>query len=64
MEKELFSAALGISEPVYIDEISFDMGKGELHIQMNFRQGGRFACSECGEANIPVYDTVDKTWRH
>jgi transposase len=64
MEKELFGAALGISEPVYIAEITFDIEEGELHIQMNFRPGGRFTCSECGEADMPVHDTVDKTWRH
>jgi transposase len=64
VEKELFGLALGITEPVYIDEIVFDNAEGELHIHMNFRQGGRFSCPECGEAGLPVYDTVDKTWRH
>ena len=64
MEKELFSTALGIEEPVYIDEIMFDGSKGELHIHMNFRRGGKFACSECGAKGLPVHDTVDKKWRH
>jgi transposase len=64
VEKELFSAALGIEEPLYIDEIAFDMAEGELHIHMNFRRGGRFACPECAEADLPVHDTVEKTWRH
>jgi len=64
VEKELFEMALGIEEPVYIDEIAFDGAAGELHIQMNFRRGGRFNCSECGETSLPVHDTVEKTWRH
>ena len=64
MEKELFSAALGIEEPVYIDEIAFDGEFGELHIHMNFRRGGRFCCTECGEQGLPVHDTVEKSWRH
>ena len=64
MEKALFSTALGIAEPVYIDEIVFDGGEGALHIHMNFRPGGRFSCSGCGDAGLPVHDTVDKTWRH
>lgn len=64
MEKELFTAALGIEEPVYIDEIVFDGAEGELHIHMNFRRGGRFCCSECGAEGLPVHDTVEKTWRH
>jgi len=64
MEKELFSEALGIKEPVYIDEIVFDGAESALHIHMSFQRGGRFACSECGEADLPVHDTVEKTWRH
>ena len=64
MEKELFGMALRIEEPVYIDEIALDVAEGELHIHMNFRRGGRFACAECGEADLAVHDTVEKTWRH
>jgi len=64
VEKELFSVALGIEEPVYVDEIAFDAEDGELHIHMNFRRGGRFPCSECGAAGLSVHDTVEKTWRH
>ena len=64
MEKELFSVALRIEEPVFIDEIVFDGPEGELHIHMNFRRGGRFSCSECGARDLPVYDTVEKAWRH
>ena len=64
MEKELFSIALGIEEPVFIDKIVFDSVQGVLHIHMNFQQGGKFACPQCGAESLPVYDTVDKTWRH
>ena len=64
MEKELFGVALGIEEPVYIDEIAFDAAESELHIHMNFRRGGRFECSECGADGLPVHDTAEKTWRH
>ena len=64
MEKELFSLALGIKEPVYIERIDFSGGTSELHIHMNFRRGGRFNCSECGEPDLSVHDTVEKTWRH
>ena len=64
MEKKLFGTALGIEEPIYIDEIVFDPKEGELHIHINFRRGGKFPCSQCGAEDLPVYDTVDKTWRH
>jgi transposase len=64
MEKELFGVALGVEDPIYIDEVVFDGQSSELHIHMNFRSGGRFACSECDTAGLPVHDTLDKTWRH
>ena len=64
MEKELFSLALGIVEPVFINEILFDGATGELHIHLDFKRGGKFACPECGAEGLPAYDTVDKTWRH
>jgi len=64
MEKELFAVALGLTEPVFIDEIIFDGIQGELHIHMNFHRGGKFICPECGTEDLPVYDTMDKTWRH
>jgi transposase len=64
VEKELFATGLGIEEPMYIDEITFDATEGELHIHVNFRRGGKFACPECGESGLSVHDTVEKTWRH
>lgn len=64
MEKELFTAALEVQDPIYIDEIAFDAKAGELHIHMDFYRGGRFSCSKCGVEDLPVHDTVDKTWRH
>jgi transposase len=64
VEKELFEAGLGIEEPLHIDEIAFDTREGELHIHVNFRRGGKFACPECGEGGLPVHDTAEKTWRH
>jgi transposase len=63
MNEQLFTIALSISEPVFIEEISFNKTEGELHIYLNFRRGGRFACPECGAAS-PAADTTEKTWRH
>lgn len=63
-QEGLFAIALGVEEPIYIESVEFDKDKGELHIQMNFRRGARFACSECGKEELPIHDTVEKTWRH
>jgi len=64
MEKELFEISLGIVKPLYIKEITLDIGEGELHIYMDFERGGKFDCSECGCEGLTVHDTQPKTWRH
>ena len=64
MEKELFSVALGIQEPLYIKNIEFKSAEGELHIDIDFLRGSRFDCVECNAINQPVHDTIQKTWRH
>jgi len=64
VQAKLFEVALGVTDPVYISEVVFDIEEGELHIHMNFRKGGRFCCAGCGTDGLPVHDTVEKTWRH
>jgi hypothetical protein len=51
---QLFEVALGIEEPIFIETIELDKQCGELHISMNFRRGGKFACSACGKTECPV----------
>ena len=64
MQEKLFGIALGIEEPIYIEKIEFNKEKGELHIRMDFRRGGKFPCSVCGAGGLAVHDTEDKEWRH
>ena len=64
MEKELFSIALGVVEPLYIEEIEFDTEAGELHIRLDFERGGKFRCPGCGAEGQGVHDTEEKRWRH
>lgn len=64
MEKELFNIALGIEEPLFISEITFEPANGELHVHIDFPRGARFACAECGAVDLPVHDTKEKSWRH
>lgn len=64
MERGLFSAALGLEEPLFLSEIRFDKNSGELHIHIDFAKGGKFSCSECSSQGLSVHDTVEKVWRH
>lgn len=63
-EKMLFGQALGIEEPVYVDEVKFKKSDGELHIYLDFYRGGHFKCAVCGGDDTSVHDTVEKCWRH
>ena len=60
--EQLFTAALGIKEPIYLEKVEFD--NNELHIYLNFYKGSKFACPICGAEICDVHDTIDKTWRH
>jgi len=61
LQHQLFTAALGIYEPTFISDVTFE--NNELHITLDFYRGGEFPCPICGELH-KVYDTELKTWRH
>lgn len=61
---EIFTMALGLSDPWYVSRVEFIDGassKKELHIWLSFSRGHRF---RVGEHEYPAYDTIDKSWRH
>lgn len=61
---EIFTQALGLSEPWYVSKFEFKDGEHshkELHIWLSFQRGQRF---KVGEKEYTAYDTIDKTWRH
>ncbi|NQT58449.1 MAG: ISL3 family transposase [Bacteroidetes bacterium] len=66
----LFSTALGLQDPWQVAEIEFiensETNRQELHIRIVFTKGAKFTCTEvgCGERELPVHDTKEKTWRH
>ncbi len=61
--KNIFSKALGINQPWYIESIDFDEVNKRLDITLNFKRGTTFS-----QAGLPgeykAYDTVKKEWRH
>jgi len=59
----LFEKALGLSEPWYIEDVTFNSDENRLDIRVNFRRGSRFPSEEGGDP-CPVYDTDMRTWRH
>lgn len=63
---DIFAAALNLPEPWSIAKVEFKpdlSGTMELHIELSFPRGSKFACPEC-EAETTAYDTAPRTWRH
>ena len=62
MMNQLFEQALGISNPWYIENVSFSKENSRLDININFKRGAKFPYAPYKE--LPVHDTVNKQWRH
>ena len=63
---DIFAAALNLPEPWSIAKVEFKpdlSGTMELHIELSFPRGSKFACPECG-TEVTAYDTAPRTWRH
>ena len=63
---DIFAAALNLPAPWSISNIEFkpdSAGAMELHIELSFPRGSKFACPEC-ETEATAYDTTPRTWRH
>lgn len=61
MQEAIFTAALGVESPWFVDSVAFDVEAKRLDIHLAFKRGIRFEVDgvACG-----VHDTVEKTWRH
>ena len=63
-EKSLFTTALGLEAPWYVDDVSFDASTRQIDIEVAFRPGSRFTCPACGGADQPVHDRRRRSWDH
>ena len=63
MDNDLFTAALGITPPWFVDGLEFDTAKRVLTIRIDFEAGAHFSSPEAEGAH-PVYDTRIKRYRH
>jgi len=62
---QLFTQALGLLPPWYVEKIKFDKESNEskrLHIYLRFERGSRFT-DESGKQCL-VHDTLERTWQH
>ena len=63
--EELFTMALGLSNPWYVKQLDFDVEEKKLLIEIDFKSGARFSLDESVESELfPVHDTVERQWQH
>lgn len=60
-EFELFSAALGLKLPWFVDSVKLDASKEELHITVGHLRRVQF---EYEGSLLPVYDHQERIWQH
>ena len=60
--KAIFSAALGINNPWFIEDVRFNVEHKRLDIDLDFKPGTKFEVAGLG--SFGAYDTVQKSWRH
>ena len=63
-ETSLFTMALGLQVPWSVGDVRFDAKAKEIHFEVRFKSGTRFACPSCGAPDQPVHDTRRRTWEH
>jgi transposase len=63
-ETSLFTMALGLEAPWYVDDVSFDASTKQIDFEVAFRPGSRFECPSCGAADQPIHDTRRRSWEH
>lgn len=61
MQEAIFTAALGVESPWFVESVAFDGAQKRLDIRLDFKRGSRF---EVDGLACSVHDTVDKSWRH
>lgn len=63
-EKSLFTMALGLEMPWYVDDVRFDAATKQIDFEVAFKPGSRFECPSCGAADQPIHDTRRRSWEH
>jgi transposase len=56
--------ALGPQAPWSVTDVRFDAELKEIHFDVRFKAGSRFACPSCRAADQPVHDTRPRTWEY
>ena len=61
--KELFTQALGLVKPWKCESVDFSGTPKKLTLSIDYERGHLLSCPKCGTPS-PIYDTVEKKWRH
>lgn len=65
VDEELFTTALGLEKPWFVERSEFDVESGRLDLHLSSADCRTFQCASCGADGCRLYDTrPPKLWRH
>ena len=62
MEK-LFTQALGLTSPWAVTSVGFSAAQGRIDFVVSC-EANRLTCPNCGAADQPVHNRIERTWQH
>ncbi len=62
-DRTLYATILGITRPWDVVRVQLDDPGKAVHVWLEEEAGASFVCSEC-QAAAPIYDHVERRWRH
>ena len=62
-DRTLYATILGIAAPWDVTRVELDDRAKTVHVWLEEQSGTSFVCPEC-QTTSPLYDHVDRSWRH
>lgn len=62
-DRSLYATILGLEPPWDVERVELRESEQAVHVWVKARSGTPWVCPECG-ASGPVYDHVERSWRH
>lgn len=62
-DRSLYATILGLEQPWDVERVELRESEQAVHVWVKARSGTPWVCPKCG-ASGPVYDHVERSWRH
>lgn len=63
-DRELYRVLLGLTDPWFVSDVDLDEAEQTVTVHVKLPRGSHLVCEHCGQADCPVHDYQERTWRH